>query len=242
MKVNNTRNYSSNALKILIIGPSGSGKTSLAKTTGEKTLVISAESGLLCLNESDIDIVDITSDDTGALISKEKRITRLGEVYRYLLEDETKKKYKWIFIDSLSEISQNLVEQLQVEFPERKDSLVLYGENAKRMRSIIKSFRDLPYYNVVMVALSETDKDENNIRFTGPSVIGKISNQLPAYFDEVFYLHVDRNEEGQTVRRLVTEGSERLAAKDRSGKLAKFEEPNLSSISKKIQTTIKGAK
>ena len=92
-------------------------------------------------------------------------------------DDKCKNKYKWIFIDSLTEISQNLMEQLYLEFPERKDSLVMYGENGKRMRSLIKSFRDIPYYNVVMTALSAVDKDENNVRITGVSMVGNISEK-----------------------------------------------------------------
>jgi SpoVK/Ycf46/Vps4 family AAA+-type ATPase len=235
MKVTNTQTAGHDALKILIFGEPGAGKTTLAGTIYEPTLIISAEAGLLSLSGKKIDVIDISLDDNGAVIPKEKRIARLGEAYKYLLESETQKKYKWVFIDSLTEISQNLVEQLQQEFPDRKDSLVLYGENAKRMRSLIKTFRDLPMYNVVFTALSSIEKDENAQRFTTVNVVGRISEALPAYFDEVFYLAATQTPEGEIKRILVTNKTDKIVCKDRSGKLDKFESPDLGAIAAKIK-------
>lgn len=231
-------NYSSDKLKILVHGEPGVGKTSLAKTIpeNEKTLIISAEAGLLCLNGVDIDVIDITQDNDGKLIPKEKRIARLGEVFTYLNSDDARAKYKWIFIDSLTEISQNMIEALNVEFPERKDSLVMYGENAKRMRSLVKSFRDLPHYNVVMTALTSVEKDENNMRISGVSMVGNIADKVPAFFDVVAHLTTIQDpESGETKRKLITGKTEKIVAKDRSGKLDQFEEPSLATIAKKIK-------
>ena len=236
MNITSTKNFSHDKLKILTYGNSGSGKTTLAGTIDEPTLLISAEGGTLSLADKDIDMVDITIDDNGQLIPKEKRIERLGQVYKYLLTEECRSKYKWIFIDSLSELSQNMMEALYVEFPDRKDTLPMYGENSKRMRSLIKSFRDIPYYNVVMTALPEVEKDENNQRYIGISVVGKLAHQLPGFFDFVFYLAVDRAEDGTLTRKLVTGMSDRLVAKSRSTKLNQFEAANLGLIAKKIRS------
>lgn len=233
MKIGNTSNEGKHLIKALIYGESGAGKTTLAGTIAEPTLVISAESGLLTLKNKKIDVIDISQDDHGSIIPKEKRIARLGEVYQYLLTDEARSKYKWIFIDSLTEISQNLIEQLNQEFPERKDSLVMYGENAKRMRSLVKSFRDLPYYNIVMVALSIIDKDENGLRYNAFDLVGGFSAKLPGFFDLVMYLGIDKD--GKRV--LITEKSDRVIAKDRSNSLAKLEAPDLSVIASKINKT-----
>lgn len=236
MTITNTKGIGVDTLKMLVIGEPGSGKTFLAGTINEPTIIISAEAGLLCLKDKDIDVFDITRDNKGGLIPKENRIARLGEAYKFLLSDAALKKYKWVYIDSLSEISQNLMEQLYTEFPERKDTLPMYGENAKRMRSLIKSFRDLPGYNVVFSCLSTVDKDENGQRYIGVSIVGSMADKIAAFFDEVFYLNALKNSEtGKIERQLITEKSEKLVAKDRSGMLDRIEPANLALIANKIR-------
>lgn len=232
MKISNTKGYHADRLKILVYGESGSGKTRLASTCPGRTLVISSEAGLLSLNDFDIDVIDISVDDNGEVIPKEKRINRLSEVYSYLLTEDARKIYSWVYIDSLTEISQNLIEMLQKEFPDRKDSLVLYGENSKRLRSLIKSFRDLSYYNIVMTALPLVGKDQDGYIMTRPQVVGSLSDKLPSMFDEVFFLTNDGSK-----RILITEKQDRIIAKDRSGKLESLEDADLAKIYNKIQKT-----
>jgi phage nucleotide-binding protein len=227
MKIKNTKTEETHYLKVLIYGESGAGKTTLAKTLDGKTLVVSAESGLLTLRGSDLDFVDLAFDDQDKpIIESGERIKKLGQVFQML---NAGTKYKNVVLDSLTEINELMVHQLNKEFPDRKDSIVLWGENAKRMRSIVKSFRDLPY-NVYMTCLAEVDKDEVGKRFMGFSVSGKLAKQLPQYFDEVFYLHSD--ESGK--RMLVTSKTDTLICKDRSGKLLPQENPDLGAISAKI--------
>lgn len=236
MKIQNTENLGVNALKVLIYGASGTGKTTLAGTLSESTLIVSAEAGLLSIANKKMDVIDITTDDSGTLLPKEKRIGRLGEVYKFLNEAETQKKYRTVFIDSLTEIGQNMLEQLQTEFPDAKDTLRLYGENSKRMRSLIKSFRDLPNYNVIFTCLSLEDKDENNRRIISTDLVGKMTQQIYGYFDEVFYLYVSKDEQGNFNRHLLTNSQETVIAKDRSGRLDRIELPNLGRVFEKIRS------
>jgi hypothetical protein len=235
MRINNTSTIESTYIKALIFGPSGAGKTSIAKTIAnpKDILVISAESGLLSLAGSGIDYIDITVDDSKkdmppTPLQPSERITKLKEVYDYLAKGTN---YKWVMLDSLTELSQIIVTALQKEFPDRKDSLVLWSENAKRMRAIIKNFRDLPKYNVVMTSLIDIDKDENNKRFTVPDVAGSLKREVQAFFDEVFYLHVDEN----GARQFITMATPTMNCKDRSGKLDKIEPASLDHVFKKIK-------
>lgn len=233
MRITNTKDNDTNFLKILVYGDSGVGKTSLAKTIKEPTLIISSEAGLLCLKDASIDVVDISQGDDGKMIPKEGRIERLGQVYRFLQTDECK-KYLWLVLDSLTEISQNAVEMLQAKYPGSGDALKLYGENYKIMRGLIKNFRDLPGVNVVFTALPATIQDENSRRFTSISMVGKMSHAIPAFFDEVFYMGIGKDKEGQTIRYLQTEKTDSITAKDRSGKLEKYEVADLDLIYNKI--------
>jgi len=234
MLINTTKNYGVDKLKIIVYGEAGSGKTTLARTINEPTLIISAEGGLLSLADSAIDVIDITTDDNGQVIPEERRIARLGEVFKYISAPAQIEEYKWIFIDSLTEISQSLIAQLGKEYPERKDSLVMYGENNKRMKSLIKSFRDIPHYNIVFTALPSLDKDENGMRYSGIEMVGRIGQSIPAYFDEVFFLEVIEKDKKEK-RFLHCRKEDRLVCKDRSGKLAKYEPADLTVISNKIK-------
>ena len=236
MKVFNTKDIEHQKLKVLIGGISGAGKTTLAKTLDDRSLIISAESGLLSVADKEIDFVDISKDDLGATLTEPKdRIARLGEVFKYLhagcpgSDGKATWKYKSIFVDSLTEISELLIQKLQKDFPDRKDSFPMWGEYAKIMRSIVKNFRDLPYH-VYMTVLTKPEKDENNKRYMGFNISGSISDQLPQYFDEVFYLRVDA--EGK--RELITRATDTLICKDRSNKLSNAEAADLGAIARKI--------
>ena len=234
MRIQNTKGVGIDKLKFLIFGDSGSGKTTLAGTIKEPTLVISAEAGLLPLRNKNIDFIDISLDDSGKMIPEYDRITRLAEVYKYIQKPDIIEKYKWIYLDSLTEISNCLIARLQKEFPDRSDALVLYGENNKQLKSIIKLFRDIPHYNIAMTALASLEKDESGMRFKGVNVIGKLAHVIPSFFDEVLYLGIIEKD-GESKRFLRCQPDERISCKDRSGALNKFERPDLQLLVNKIK-------
>jgi phage nucleotide-binding protein len=227
LKIENTKNVQGQRVKAIIYGESGSGKTTLASTLDGKTLVISAEGGLLSVAGADLDFIDLAVDNEGKTITDPSlRIQRLQEIFKFLHAGTS---YKNIFLDSLTEISELMVAALNKEFPDRKDSLVLYGENSKRMRSIVKSFRDLQY-NVFMTCISKIDKDDNNRRYYAFSVTGKIGDALPQYFDEVFLMQIDKDGN----RGLITKKSDTNLCKDRSKALEPLEVPDLGAVVRKI--------
>lgn len=224
---------SSNGIKVILYGRSGVGKTSQVKCLldeGFKPLVISAESGLLSLSGVAADVVDISKDDNDKILPLEKRYERLRDVFNYL--STQKHSYDTIVLDSLTEINQCLLDHLKVKFPDAKDSLRMFGENSAMMTKTIKSFRDLNY-NVVVIALESTEKDEVGKRYTTIDLIGKVAASVPQYFDEVLYLYATESGE----RKFLTSSTEKVIAKDRSRKLEQVEEANLGKLLKKIRTT-----
>jgi hypothetical protein len=229
MRVVSTRGLGVNSLKVLVTGESGSGKTTLIGGTGERVCIISAEAGLLALAHKDITVIDITQDDAGTVLLPGKRIARLREALMWLYQPEQRAKFDWVALDSLTEISQYLIAELVEKYPERKDSLVMYGENKSMMRGLIKAFRDLPYYNVLFTCLPNIDKDADGRRVYELAVVGSIASEIPAMFDEVFFLQsfeVGKDEGGNAIyhRRLITGNIPMIKAKDRSRALDLYED------------------
>ncbi len=234
MRVQSSKDFGANRLKVLIYGDSGHGKTTLAKTLND-VLIISVESGLQSISDTSLDVIDTTLNDKGEIIPRPERDVRLVQVYTYLQTPEAQNKYKTIFIDSLSEINDNLIEKYQLVYPDKKDSFNLWGEVAKSMAALIRAFRDLPYYNVVFTALEAQDKDENGRFFKGPLLKPKsFGEDAPKFFDYVWFM---LKAEGEKPK-LLTQPTETIRAKSRITpdiKLNQWEEPDLAMIFNKIK-------
>lgn len=235
MKIQVTGSGDNKKIKMIICGPSGNGKTRSAvylKRSGRRILIISCEAGLASISDENIDYIDISIDDNGALIPKEKRILRLMEIYKLLQTKEFMDKYDTIFIDSLSELSACLHDMLKLEFPDRKDSLVLFGTLSQKSKDLVRAFRDQPNYHIIFTCLNKIEKDDNGRRYSGFSMIGGIADLLPQYFDEVLQIRI--NQEGK--KEFVCHATETMVCKDRSGKLLPVEPYDLGDIFNKILT------
>lgn len=206
-------------IKMLVYGMPGSGKTRLATTTGEKTLLISAEAGLLSImgTKADVDVVEVHTFD------------QLGDIYQHL---QAGTDYQWVLLDSISEIAEVVLAR---ELTESKHALRAYGEMATKVISMVRAFRDLPGYDVVFTAKQDKTQDDNNRLLFGPSTPGsKVAAGLPYYVDLVGAMRIDKDSEGNFNHWLQCRGDGQYIAKDRSGQLDNFEEPNLKAIKRKI--------
>lgn len=229
MKINNTKDISFKPSYVCIYGCSGIGKTSLVKTLpAKKTLIVDAESGLASLAGTDIDSITISRSDDGSMLPEEDRYKRLQDFMEWVQKPEQKAKYDFIFIDSLTEIGQNI----QKHMATLHDGYKLWGEYTQAMISMIKFFRDLDHYTVIFVSLEGRIEDSDGQAMSYPDIGGKKAKEylLPA-FDECFRMIVD----GEKKRWLVTQSTQKTQAKDRSGKLAELETPHLGEILKKIR-------
>jgi adenosyl cobinamide kinase/adenosyl cobinamide phosphate guanylyltransferase len=236
MRITNTEDYLKGyGIKCLINGQSGVGKTRSVislKDAGFKPIIVSAESGILSLQGNNIPMIDISKDDSGKDLEMKDRIKRLAEVFTWLKEGQ--KEYDTVFLDSLTEINQTLMAHLEDKHKEAKDTLKKYGDNMTIMMKLVREFRDLPY-NVVIVSLSEIEKDDIGRRYTTSSVVGKVAQHLPSFFDEVFNLSIHEDDKKTPVPKFQCRASADIVCKDRSGKLQMFEPYNLGEIFKKIK-------
>lgn len=236
MKVQTTDTFLEGfGIKCLLTGASGVGKTrSVAslKAAGYKPIMISAESGVLSLRGSGIPMIDISQTDDGKEIQLKDRMARLYEVFAWLKAGQ--KDYDTVFLDSLTEVNQALLAALKEKHKDMKDTLKLYMDNSEVMQRLAREFRDLRY-NVVIVSLSEVEKDDLGRRFTTASVVGKVAQHLPALFDEVLNLQVYENEKKEQLTRFQCRSTVDTVCKDRSGKLEFYEPYDLGKIFRKIE-------
>ena len=213
--------------KILVFGASGAGKTTLCATAPGKTLIISMEAGLLSIKDKD----NVTAIEV-------KEASEIEEIAQLL--ESGKLDYDTVCLDSVTEMSEIL---LASEKARSKDPRRAYGEVIEVMTRTMRRFRDLKIH-VIFVAKEDKIRDEQTGVFHHqPMMVGaKLPVQIPYFFDEVLALRTftEENEEGKKIinRWLQTTIGDNYTAKDRSGKLETFEEPNLTHVINKLGFTL----
>lgn len=218
MRLTSTSDYKEQGVKILVYGDAGIGKTVLC-ATAPSPIILSAESGLLSLAGQDIPVIELDSIDT------------LIEAHKWVVGSKEGQDYETICIDSLSDLAETLLSDL---IGGTKDPRQAYGAMAHQMSSAIRQFRDIKRRHVYFTAKIKRLEDSDGIVTFVPSAPGQVLLQnLPFFFDELFVYRYKKGKGGK-VRYLQTEGDTMFVAKDRSGKLAKTEKPNLTQIFKKI--------
>lgn len=218
INLKNTSDVHSNGVKVLVYGHAGVGKTTLS-TTMPNPVIISAEGGLLSIKDSNIPYIEVAN------------MSDLREAYAWLTSDEGK-KFDSVILDSLSEIGEVV---LIHEKTQTKDGRAAYGEMATQMTSLIRAFRDLPGKNVLMTAKVEKSQDETGRMMYAPSMPGaKLGQTLPYFFDLVLALRVEKDADGVAQRALMCDSDGLWMAKDRSGKLQSWEQPDLGAIIREI--------
>lgn len=206
-------------VKVLVYGKAGVGKTVLCSTAPDP-LIISAESGLLSLRHVDIPVIEI------------KTIDDLLEAYDWVTTNDAAKQFKTICLDSISEIAEIVLAAAKSSV---KDARQAYGTLIDEMMSTVKKFRDLKGKHVYFSAkeIKVVDEISQSVLF-GPQMPGsKLGPNLPYMFDVVCNLNIGLNK-GETYRFLRTASNFQYEAKDRSGALNEFEEPNLTKLFDKI--------
>ncbi len=223
IKLSTTRQEAvSNGVKMLVYGDAGIGKTSLAKTAPDhnKVIILSAESGLLSLADTDI------------AVFKVEEMQDLLDAYNWLTTTEQGLSYDWLILDSLSEMTEVVLAAEKLKAG--RDKRAAYVPMQEIIESMIKNFRDLPK-NVCMTCKLESYQDDSKMVIKRPKLVGQqLPVNIPYLFDEVFYMHSGTDADGQEYRALQTQPDRRTVAKDRSGKLDLYEYPSLAHIAEKI--------
>lgn len=207
-------------IKLLCYGRAGTGKTTLC-ATAPNPIILSAEAGLLSLQQYSIPVIEIRTIDD------------LTDAYSWVTESDEAKNYETVCLDSLSEIAEVVLSNAKRT---AKDPRQAYGELIERMGVTVRSFRDLSGKHVYMSAKQEAIKDDmSGVVQYGPSMPGaKLGGQLPYLYDFVLPLRIGKTPEGQEYRYLQCKADFQFEAKDRSGRLDAIEQPNLAHIFSKV--------
>lgn len=228
--IKSTADIQVEGIKVVVYGTSGVGKTVLCSTAPDP-LIISAEKGLLSLAGKDVDFIQVSNIDD------------IGEVYKFVTKSAEAKKYKTICIDSISEMTEvclvDIRKQLERESESGKfDGRQAYGKVAESVGTMIRRFRDLLEFDVILVSKQKrVDDEESGTQKYEPYMPGKVLPfNLPYLVDEVFCMRLRRDGS----RYLQTSAERKYVAKDRSGKLDPEESPNMTAIFNKIRGTRNG--
>lgn len=205
-------------INALFYGPPGVGKTVLAGSADavpemRPVLLIDVEGGTMSLRHTypDVQVVRVQSWDD------------MQRVYDALYSGQH--DYKTVVLDSLTEIQKfsmyNIMRALLKKEPDRDPDIPgmrEWGKNIEQIRRLVRAFRDLPMHTI-FTALVAIDKDaKTGVAQARPSLSGKLSAEVGGFVDIVGYVYT-KVVDGEITRAMLTQGTDRHIAKDRSGKL-----------------------
>lgn len=149
-----------------------------------KGLIISGEAGLKSLADTKIDYVPFSSWD-GAHDPANDIYSFKGIVQMIQSPGFASLGYKWIAIDSLTELADRLNEHVEKEFSGTNDGFKKWNEYSTKLIGALKWIRDLPLH-VYVSCLAKEETDANGVTHFWPMVKGQaVSKQIPAIFDHV---------------------------------------------------------
>lgn len=209
-------------VKSIVYGPPGSGKTPLL-TTAPRPVCMICEPGLLTVRN--VKNVPGFAAYTPELIE---------EFFEWLTKSNEAKSFDTVGIDSVSQMAEIFLTQ---ELGRNKDGRKAYGEMHRRTMKILNDLYYLPNKHIYLIA-KEGNFEVEGGNITKPYFPGKELNvQVPHMYDEVWRIgltHVPGQPKPvQAIRTVSTFGH---FARDRSGRLAEIEYPELTSLFNKAMS------
>ena len=206
----------------LVYGAAGSGKTTLCGTA-PSPFIISAEGGLLSLRNKAIPFTEVSN------------FQQVRDALAWCRADAAKHGIQTVCLDSISEIAEVC---LADEKKKTKDPRQAYGELAVQVINIVKEFRDLNQFNVLVTckATVATDPITGVAKAMPQSPGQQVGPALPYLFDLVMHSFMGKDPEGRDYHALQTHATQSADAKDRSGVLDAVEYPDFTYLVNKILT------
>ena len=185
MNIRRTSEIQKHHLTMAVYGHAGAGKTRMCATfEPERTLINSAESGLLSIRDKDLAFFQV------------KEISDMIEITEALASDsEEVKGFDMICIDSLTEVAEAV---LSYEKEQTNHGMKAYGALAERMIKLIKAYRDMPRHVLFTMKMNRIEDRDSGRATYGPDLPGgKLKQAIPYYLDQVGYVEMTENEQGE---------------------------------------------
>lgn len=175
--------------KTLLYAHHGWGKTTQAKHYQEyygPGYILSGESGLSSIKSAGIDYHSFHSWDNEAEHAAGK-YSFVGLLRDVVNTQEFREKYKWIMVDSLTELSDLSYAHAEKTAKPGKSGEIngfdVWANHGSNIIGACKYIRDMPMH-VIVTALAKEEQDENGNTNHWPMIKGRgIQKQLPGIFD-----------------------------------------------------------
>lgn len=215
----NTSDHTTQWRKTLLYGHHGWGKTTqfihYQKHYG-KGFILSGESGLSSIRSAGIDYLPFTSWN-GETNPDEGKYSFV-DIFKWLRTDDFKEAgYKWIGIDSLTELSDmsmqyadQCAEDEAKKQNKAKNGFTVYAQHGTQIIGACKQLRDMPCHFLVTALAKESQDDNGNIDYWAMVTGKSTQQQLPGIFDNVFCAvrHTasgTQNTDGKVIRYIITD-------------------------------------
>jgi len=205
-----------NGVKAIAYGPAGSGKTPLIQTA-PRPVMLACEPGTLSLrNVSYVPAWDAYT------------YPRIKEFFDWFFQSNESKTFDTLCIDSLSQLAEIVLAHF---LPMHKDPRKAYGDLSQTTMKWVNDLYFRPETNLYLICKQIT-VDENGT-MKKPYFPGQDLNvKIPHLFDEIWHIApaIVPGAGPKPVTAVRCHPSFDIMARDRSGNLAEFEQPNLANL------------
>ena len=208
-------------VKALAYGGPGTGKTPMVNTAPRPVLCV-VEPGMLSMRTSNVPSWEAYD------------VPRINEFFKWLFTSNEARNYDTVGIDSISQLAEII---LTDELKKNKDGRKAYGEMSRAVMEIVNALYYLPQKHIYLIG-KQSVVDENGIQRKKPYFPGQDLNvKIPHMYDEI--LHIGMNQIAGMPKSMIairTTETFDIMARDRSGRLAELEPPDLSALFAKAMT------
>lgn len=207
-------------VKTVMYGGPGSGKTPLIMTAPRPVLCV-VEPGMLSMRQA-----------TNIPAFEAYTPERIEEFFDWIFRSPEARNFDTVAFDSASQVAEIILTQ---ELKRNKDGRKAYGEMSRRCMDYFNGLYFLPNKHVYLIA-KQTVVDEGGVMRRKPYFPGQDLNvKVPHLYDEILHLgQVNLPGMGKPVVGIRTAEAFDIMARDRSGKLAELEPPDLSALFAKV--------